>query len=112
MRFCLAKENAEWQVGILMMFAVVALLLPDTAFASTVGSPVGFGICWLAAVFSGEVAAGLGTIAICTIGVLACVGRVQWTTAIMVGCGIGAMFASGSLLSITSSSWVSCSYWR
>jgi len=85
------------------------VILPDFAFAQvgngstayTQGySIVGAGLCAFAEAFEGEIAAAIATIAVCTIGVMACVGRIQWTTAIVVAIGIAVIFGSAVLISL------------
>ena len=98
------------QLYLCFLATVLALLIPDVVFASSVGSDVGAGLCLLAGAFTGEIAAGVGTIAICTIGCLACVGRVQWTTAILCGTGIAVMFGAAALITQASGSAHNCGY--
>jgi type IV secretion system protein VirB2 len=93
--------NKAWQLSFAAMFAVAFVLLPDMAFAGSTSS-VGTALCDVADAFQGNVASGIATIAICTIGAMACLGRVQWTTAIVVGTGIAVLFGATALVSTVS----------
>ena len=97
-----AKTSTAWQSYLIIALGTICVMMPDIAFAgSYLGwSPVGAGLCILAQAFQGQVAAAVATIAVCTIGVMACLGRVQWTTAILAGVGISCVFGAGALVGI------------
>jgi len=88
-----------WQCSLLAVLCAALVLLPDLAFAAPVNSIAGNAICDISDSFTGEVATGIGTIAICTVGTMACIGRVQWTTAVVVAVGVSLMFGTTTLLS-------------
>jgi len=87
-----------WQCSLLALLCTALVLLPDMAFA-TASNIAGNAICDISDSFTGEVATGIGTIAICTVGCMACLGRVQWTTAVVVAVGVSLMFGASTLLS-------------
>ena len=89
----------SWQMCSVFVLGAMIVMLPTLAFAGQ-SSSVGDAMCLLAMAFKGEIAAGISTVAICTIGALACVGRVQWTTALLVAVGIGTMFGASNLVKI------------
>ena len=96
------ETAALWQFSILAVVSVALVLIPELAFAS---QTVGTSLCNIAEVFDGSdvtnegnVPAAIATIAVCSIGAAACVGRVQWTTAIVVATGIAVMFGAASLV--------------
>ena len=94
--------NRAWQVCFMAAISIALFMLPDFAFAYGVQSTVGSALCGIAADFYGEVGAGIATIAVCTVGTLACVGRVQWTTAIVVAVGIAVLFGATTLVATIS----------
>lgn len=77
-----------------VLLACIIFLIPQAAHAEDVGAAV----CMIADGFAGEVAAGIATIAVCTVGAMACIGRVQWSTALVVATGIAILFGAGSLV--------------
>ena len=86
---------------LVFLFGAAVVMLPTLAFAGKgPSSSVCDAMCLLAEAFRGEIAAGISTVAVCTIGALACVGRVQWTTALLVAVGIGTMFGASNLVVI------------
>jgi len=101
-----------WRVCFLAVLGGVLILIPDMAFASQPDNAIANAVCDISDTFTGEVATGLGTIAICTIGVMACLGRVQWTAAIIVAVGISILFGATALVSTlavsANSSYVGC----
>src|SRR5689334_13143549 len=92
------KMSQTMQVCLIALFSAAFVMIPDFAFAQFhyVGggteSIVGDAMCFAAAAFAGEIAAGIATVAVCTLGTLACVGRVQWTTALILAVGISVIF--------------------
>jgi type IV secretory pathway VirB2 component (pilin) len=95
------EMSKAWQICFIAILRAAYVLVPDFAWAYTGGgttSPVGAAICFAAESFAGEVAAGVATVAVCTIGTLACVGRIQWTTALIVAVGLSVIFGSGPII--------------
>ena len=84
--------------------SVVFLLLPGLAYAD----PVGFGFCIIANEFTDSFAPAIATIAICTIGATACLGRIQWSTAVLVAVGITIIFGVASILYMVAGSNGNC----
>jgi len=87
-----------WQFSFFVILSVTLVLLPDLALAQNI-SIGGNAVCDISDSFTGEVATGIGTIAICTVGTMACIGRVQWTTAVVVAVGVSLLFGTTALLS-------------
>lgn len=89
---------------ILGLLCAVVVLLPNLVFAgnwaqtANANTTIGNDLCGIALSFSGEVAAGIGTIAICSLGAMACIGRVQWSTALVVATGIAVLFGAAALV--------------
>ena len=113
--------NLLWQVCLMVLPSVILIMIPDLALASWSwsgggtgssfgnASTVGNALCGVADAFAGEVASGIATIAVCTVGTLACIGRVQWTTAIVVAVGIAVLFGAIALVTtIAGASYSGC----
>jgi type IV secretory pathway VirB2 component (pilin) len=90
--------NSAWQMCLVVLFTALVVLTPDMAFASGINSTLGAGLCIVAQAFYGQVASAIATIAICVIGAMACLGRVQWTSALVVGAGIATLFGASALV--------------
>jgi len=82
-------------IRILFLWSVI-IFLPDVALAGSwaTSSNVGETLCDVADSMGGLFAGAVATIAICSIGVMACLGRVQWTTVIVVVTGIVILFGA------------------
>ena len=103
-----AELSKSLQMMFLFVFSAFIVMLPDAVFAggssgwqyygSGTNSNVGDAICYVASAFYGEVAAAIATIAVCTLGTLACVGRVQWTNALMLAVGISVIFGAAFII--------------
>lgn len=88
----------------LLAVAAVVMCIPEIALAVTMGTVM----CAAADIVTGEVAAGIATIGICSIGVGACFGRVSWPVALMVSAGIAGLFGAGTIAKNLGAGGVSC----
>lgn len=88
----------------LILLGVV--LLPNIALASpwTHGSFIGDDLCDVAGAMVGELAVAIGTIAVCSIGVLACLGRIQWTSVLVMVTGIVVLFGAVAVVDVIGTS--------
>src|SRR2546430_1584680 len=87
--------NRAWRVAGLTLLSF-GLLIPD--LYAQVDSNVGNYICLIADNFTGSAGRGIATIGISVIGTLACLGRVTWTQAIVVGVGVAVLFSASTFL--------------
>lgn len=71
--------------GLLFLFPVAAYASPAAV------------ICTVAGYAATSLAAGVGALAVCSIGIAACFGRASWTQAILVGIGCVIMGASNQI---------------
>jgi len=96
--------SSAWQMSLLMLFAAVAIMLPDMAFAEAItdntktDTPLSVVFCNVVGWFTGTTGKGIATIAIIVIGVGALMGKVSWGMAIIVGIGIALIFGAASLV--------------
>lgn len=80
------------QVNVLLAVICISLLFPTFAYASPAAV-----ICSVASYASSSLAAGVGALAVCGVGIAACFGRASWTQAILVGIGCVIMGQSNSI---------------
>ena len=85
------SEKATILAAQIVMFFAAVLLVPESAYA---GISMGSVMCNAAYIVSGQVAAGVASIGICTLGAGACFGRVSWSMVAAVGAGCSAMFGA------------------
>ena len=107
--------NITWHLFTLALISAVILLTQDAhawtysnssnlyAAYNTNTSGLGFVICAIADNFMGSAGRGIATIGISTIGVLALVGRITWTQALIVGVGCAVLFGAPQLITILGS---------
>jgi len=104
-----ANLETSWHLASLLLIAAAVLMLPDLLYAQTAAnSNVGNSICWIADNFEGNAGRGIATIGISTIGVLALIGRVTWTQAIVVGTGCSVIFGAPELAASFNSGGTTC----
>lgn len=85
------------QRALLTAFTAMAvyLLLIAPAFAS--GTTIGGVLCAVADLIHDDVGHGLATLGVLSVGVGATLGKVSWTMAITVACGIGVLFGASAI---------------
>jgi len=99
----------SWQVVGFVLVAAAVSMIPDLLYAQTAqNSNVGNSICWIADNFEGNAGRGIATIGISTIGILALIGRVTWTQAIVVGTGCSVIFGAPELAASFNSGGTTC----
>ena len=109
MQVTLGKENMMSFVMALVAVYAVAML-PMDAFALAAAAAGGGGssdaapsaianvLCDVVGWFTGQIGAGIATLAIIVIGIGALMGKVSWGMAIIVGIGVGVIFGAGSIV--------------
>ena len=91
------KELAlAWQACLVIMLAVVAMALPEAAYATS--TPMGNVLCTVVLWFTGNTGKGLATICITVIGIGALLGKVSWGMAIIVGIGVAIVFGAAGIV--------------
>ena len=93
--------SLAWQVCLVVMLGVLAMTLPDYAFAGS-NTPMGAVLCTVTGWFTGNTGKGLATIAITVIGIGALLGKVSWGMAIIVGTGVAIIFGAATIVSAMS----------
>lgn len=91
--------SLAWQVCLMVVLSVLAMTLPDYAFATGINTPMGSVLCEVTNWFTGNTGKGLATIAITVIGIGALLGKVSWGMAIIVGTGVAIIFGAASIVS-------------
>ena len=79
-------------LSLLLIASVFVLGIDSEAFATLTTA-----ICKIAGYFTGNAGRGIATIGIAIIGILATLGRVTWTQALVVGVGVSTIFAASSI---------------
>ena len=79
-----------WQACGLAMLCLAVTIMPGIANAADMGTVM----CAAANMVTGEIASGLATIGVCTLGAGACFGKISWPMAIGVGVGICGLFGA------------------
>ena len=102
MQVTLGKERMmSLVVALVAIYA--AALLPMDALATSGGSDGPSALtnvlCNVVGWFTGEIGAGIATLAIIVIGIGALMGKVSWGMAIIVGIGVGVVFGAPSIVS-------------
>jgi len=70
----------------------------DTSFASSAVAGLGNAICTIPnSVINTSIGRGLATIGILILGIMATLGRITWTQAVVVGVGISVIFGAASV---------------
>ena len=82
------------QLTIAIIGLAVFSLVPEMVYAA---STLGYVMCEAAEIVTGEVAAGIATIGVTSVGAAACFGRVSWTMAITTIAGIAGIFTAADL---------------
>jgi len=98
-------------ISLLTMAFLIAfvLLLPNVyAVVTPQNSDVGNFICWVADNFEGNAGRGIGTIGISVLGILALLGKVTWTQALIVGVGCAVLFGAPVLMGQIGGSSINC----
>lgn len=90
--------STAWQMTVMIMLSVIAVMMPDLAFAANDATPIGNAMCTVAGWFLGNTGQGLATLAIIVIGVGALMGKVSWGMAIIVGLGIALIFGAAAMV--------------
>ena len=92
--------SVTWRVCLLVMLSVVAITLPQLAFASSVTqeSPMSNALCIAATWITGPTGRGIATVGITIIGIGALLGKVSWGMAMIVGVGVAVVFGSTGIV--------------
>ena len=90
--------DLSWQLLGWALLCAFVMLIPDVHAYSYQNSDVGNYICWVADNFEGNAGRGIATIGISTIGILALLGRVTWTQAMIVGVGCAVLFGAPNII--------------
>jgi len=88
--------DCYWRVGTLAFLAVVFGMMPDMAFAA--GTSFCSVLSTVLAILTGAPARLIATFAICFLGIAAFFGKLNWSTAMLVGVGISLIFGAGALI--------------
>ena len=96
MQVTLGKEKMMSLVMALVATYAV-MLLPMDALASE-PSALRDVLCNVVSWFTGEIGAGIATLAIIVIGIGALMGKVSWGMAIIVGIGVGVVFGAPTIV--------------
>jgi type IV secretory pathway VirB2 component (pilin) len=112
------KTSSLWQIMtgdiaqcLFMCIAMVLVMgMGNAAFAGPPpGSEVGNAICQVPiAVITGNVGRGIATIGIIVLGVMATLGRITWTQAVVVGVGISVIFGAAAVVRMLATQGVDC----
>jgi type IV secretory pathway VirB2 component (pilin) len=96
-------DRSGYELTVMRMICLCSLLvlLPDIVLAEPygLGSPVGDALCDVSNSITGMFATGVATIAVCTMALMACLGRVQWSTVTVVTTGIVLLFGANVIVS-------------
>ncbi len=79
-------------IFLLLSLFVVAVIFPDIAMAN---NPAGTTLCTVVGWFSGKVGAGLATLSIIIIGLLALMGQISWTKCLLAEIDVCLIFGAG-----------------
>ncbi len=105
----LTKElSTAWQICLMVMLAVAAVMAPDFALANTTNTNIGTTLCNAVQMITGNTGQGLATIAVVVIGIGALLGKVSWGMAILVGVGVGVIFGAGTIVNAFAASGSGC----
>jgi len=88
----------------LSLCAVMVLAMGiDTSFASSAALGLGNAICTIPnSVINTSIGRGLATLGILILGIMATLGRITWTQAVVVGVGISVIFGAASVAQMIS----------
>jgi len=98
MRTAAIDLDLSWYIISLAFISAIILLAPDAHAYTPMNSDVGNFICWVSNNFEGNAGRGIGTIGISVLGVLALLGRVTWTQALIVGVGVAVLFGAPTII--------------
>jgi len=95
---------------LILSLLMVLLLGAADSFATSSASGLGNAICTIPnSVINTSIGRGLATIGILVLGIMATLGRITWTQAVVVGVGISVIFGAASVAGMISmGSGVSC----
>lgn len=97
MQVTLGKEKMmSYVMALLAVFT--AAMLPMGAMAQGEPSALANVLCDVVGWFTGDIGAGIATLAIIVIGIGALMGKVSWGMAIIVGLGVGVIFGASSIV--------------
>ena len=75
-----------------ILLVIIIAFLPDIAVAS---NPAGTTLCTVVGWFSGKVGAGLATLSILIIGIMALMGQISWTKCLLAEIDVVLIFGAG-----------------
>lgn len=90
--------------AVMALLAGVSLFMPDAAYAGGTG----LDLCPIVAWLTGDVAQAVATVAVIAIGIGAALGRMQWTTCIIVAIGVAVIFGSEDLIALAGNNASGC----
>jgi len=91
------KLDCYWRLGTLAFVAVVFAMTPNMAFATNTFCTV---LSTVLSILTGAPARLIATFAICFLGIAAFFGKLNWSTAMLVGVGISLIFGAGALINV------------
>jgi type IV secretion system protein VirB2 len=101
--------STAWQICLMVMLAVAAVMAPDFALANGgADTNIGSTLCKAVQMITGNTGKGLATIAVVVIGIGALLGKVSWGMAILVGVGVGIIFGAGTIVNAFAAGGAGC----
>ncbi len=95
-------RDLYWRMFSILTVITISFVMADNAFAwasYNSNDIIGGTLCKVTSVLTGNTARAVSSIAIFTTGISLFMGKMQWTTAAMMGVGIGLIFSSAKIIS-------------
>ncbi|MBP7190585.1 MAG: TrbC/VirB2 family protein [Rickettsiaceae bacterium] len=105
-------RDLYWRMCSILTIIALSFVMADNAFANFAtydkNDVIGGTLCKVTTLLTGNTARAVSSIAIFTTGISLFMGKMQWTTAAMIGVGIGLIFSSASIITFISGSGGAC----